>query len=350
MGKNLKLNFLSKEKKSPNKASIEEKKISQQLGIQSERYWYKSLSDIEKLTLAIKNVFSFDQKLRPINCHSEPGGLVEFPEDDKREIFVIGDIHGNKKNLKAILQHDKNLYKLRNNEAVIVFLGDIVHDERSGHLTEMESSIEIMDIVIDLINRYPQNVVYLLGNHESLDPQLAKNGIRQGTLYHEALIQHKSEGYAELIARLFASLPLFVKHRYFLAMHAGPVRGGIGRSELINIHSYPDCIKQLTWNRLNETHSTPNQKEYAPEDLDHLRKTLHCSPKIPIFVGHNPMWKWGGEDSIWIDILHCHDHVILYSGASKKCPYISVKNSYDYQVKYANLKLKERRFVMDNYE
>ena len=310
---------------------------------------YRKMSHIEKLELAIRNVLSIDKKIRPVNSKKEPGGLIEYPEDDSREMIIASDIHTNKRNLKAILQHSKNLYKLKKNEAVLILLGDIVHDERTGHLKEMYSSIEIMDIVIHLINKYPDNIIYILGNHDTLSPQLTKSGILQGVLYHEELIHHRGEAYAELINKFFDSLPVFLKHKYFMAVHAGPVRGGIGKAELINIKTYPDCQHQLTWNRINEIHSTPSRKEYSPQDLDDLRSTLHTPENISVIVGHNPMWKWGGNDSVWVDPLQTHDHIILYSGAERICPYISVKNSFKYEIKYANLKLKKSRFVLGDY-
>lgn len=310
---------------------------------------YKKMSHIEKLKLAIKNTLSIHKKIRSVNSKGQPGGLIDFPEDDPREMIIAGDIHTNKRNLKAILQDTKNLYKLDADEAVLIFMGDIVHDERTGHLGEMESSIEIMDIVLHLINKYPNNVIYLLGNHDTLTPQLAKNGILQGKLYHEALIQHRGVEYADLINEFFDSLPVFVRHKYFLAMHAGPVRGGMGKSELINIHSYPDCKHQLIWNRINEVHSTPNRKEYSPQDLDDLRKTLKVSKNTPVFVGHNPLWKWGSEDTVWVNPVQTHDHVILYCGAQEICPYISVKQTFKYEIKYANLKLRKSQFVLGNF-
>jgi len=310
---------------------------------------YRFLSPTEKLRMAIKNLKLFDKKFRPLNDNGKPGGLVEFPKGESREFIIAGDLHANRKNLKAILQDSKNLYKLTDNRAVLILLGDIVHDERTGHLKEMVSSIRILDIVIHLINRFPQNIVYLLGNHDTLDPQLSKSGIQQGLLFHKTIVKNRGEQYGELMQEFFNLLPVLVKHPNFLAVHGGPVRGGIGRRELINIDYYPECKHQLIWNRINETHSTPSLKEYSPDDLDELRKTLHCPENIPIFVGHNPMWKWGGNDSIWVNILRTHDYVILYSGVEKICPYISVKNSFKYTIKYANLKLKKRKFVLDDY-
>jgi hypothetical protein len=47
--------------------------------------------------------------------------------------------------------------------------------------------------------------------------------------------------------------------------------------------------------------------------------------------------------------LGCHDHVILYATLDTKCPYLSVQGASGYKVKYADLGLKERHFVLDDY-
>jgi hypothetical protein len=298
---------------------------------------------------AVSNILAFDPALRPLTSDGFPGGLIEFPKTEKREFIIIGDLHGQVRNLRAILKDSKAAEKLRANTAVLLFLGDAVHNDRSGYVFEMESSIEIMDIIIGLINEFPSNVLYILGNHDSFAPELSKLGIQQGLLYRDALLKARGRKYVEAMQGFFDALPLFVMHRSFLAVHAGPARGGITRMELINVRHFQHLLWQLTWNRLNETRSTPSMKEYGPEDLDEMRRLLGCPAKIPVFVGHNPMWKWGDADSIWIDALGCHDHVILYATLETKCPYVSIRGSFAYTVKYADLELKERRFVLDNY-
>ncbi|MGA2480072.1 MAG: metallophosphoesterase [Spirochaetia bacterium] len=304
---------------------------------------------LKPLQEAVRNILAIDPALRPRSSDGLPGGLIEFPKTEKREFIIVGDLHGQVRNLRAILKDEKITEKLRTNKAVLLFLGDAVHNDRSGFVFEMESSIEIMDIIIGLINEYPSNVLYILGNHDSFAPELSKLGIQQGLLYRDALLKARGKKYVAVMQDFFDALPLFVMHKSFLAVHAGPARGGITRTELINVRHFQNLLWQLTWNRLNETRSTPSMKEYGPEDLDEMRRLLGCPQGIPVFVGHNPMWKWGDTDSIWIDALGCHDHVILYATLETKCPYISIRGSFAYTVKYADLELKERRFVLDDY-
>jgi len=297
---------------------------------------------------AVHNVLSIDASLRPLASDGVPGGLVEFPRTEKREFIIIGDLHANVKNLNAILKDDDTMVKVKQDKAVLLFLGDAVHNDKTEFTYAMDSSIEIMDIILGLINEFPGNVLYLLGNHDSFAPELSKLGIQQGLLYREALLKARGKQYVALMQEFFDALPLFIIHRYFLAVHAGPARGGLTRNELVNVRHFENYLWQLTWNRLNETRSTPSMKEYGPEDLDEARRLLGCPKNIPVFVGHNPMWKWGDEDSIWIDALGCHDHVILYATLDTKCPYVSVHGSSAYTVKYADLELKARHFVLDN--
>jgi hypothetical protein len=309
----------------------------------------RASTPLKQLRDAVHNVISFDPSLRPHASDGQPGGLIEFPKTEKREFIIIGDLHANVHNLKAILKDSDNIEKLRQDKAVLLFLGDAVHNDRPGFIFAMDSSIEIMDIILGLINEFPRNVVYLLGNHDSFAPELSKLGIQQGLLYREALLKARGKQYVSLMQDFFDALPLFVIHKGFLAVHAGPTRGGITRNELVNVRHFENYVWQFTWNRLNETRSTPSMKEYGPEDLEETRRMLGCPRNLPIFVGHNPMWKWGDTDSIWIDALGCHDHVILYATLDTRCPYVSVQGSAAYKVKYADLELKERRFVLDDY-
>lgn len=317
----------------------------------SEYYSYADLTHIEKLRLAIRNTLTIDSMIRPLNDNNRPGGLLEFPENDDREFLIVGDLHANKQNLKAILLDKQNLYRLRNDEAVMIILGDAVHDERVGHLHSMDTSIEIMDIIIHLINEYPDNVFYILGNHDTFSSRLGKSGIQQGLLYHSAMQEKRGKEYTSMMQTFYNVLPVFVKHRDFLAVHAGPVRGGITREQIINIRSSVngDLLWQLTWNRLNETRSSPSKKEYSYDDLETLRECLNVPKNLPIIVGHNPMWKWGRDDSVWVEPLNAKNHVILYSNLETKATYISFHNSPKYRIRQAKLRVKKQKFLLGDY-
>lgn len=317
----------------------------------SEYYSYADLTQIEKLRLAIRNILTTDTLIRPLNDNNRPGGLIEFPEDDNREFLIVGDLHANKQNLKAILLDNQNLYRLRNDEAVMIILGDAVHDERVGHLHAMDTSLEIMDIIIHLLNEYPDNVFYILGNHDTFSSRLGKSGIQQGLLYYNAMLEKRGKEYTSMMQTFFNVLPVFIKHKHFLAVHAGPVRGGITKEQIINIRSSVsgDLLWQLTWNRLNETRSSPSKKEYAPEDLDTLRDCLNFPSNYPIVVGHNPMWKWGRDDSVWVDPLGAQNHVILYSNLEQKATYLSFNNSPKFQIRNAKLRIKKQKFLLGDF-
>ena len=310
---------------------------------------YSDISTYDKLDMAVDNLLSINPAIRPLDNNNKSGGLLEFSEEDYREFILVGDLHGNTKNLRGILQDEQNLYKLKRDEAVLIILGDAFHRETIGKLHEVESSIAMLDIIVRLINEYPANVYYILGNHDTFSERLSKNGIQQGVLFRNSLYRKRGHEYMDLMQEFFDSLPVFVKHKNFLAVHAGPARGGITRENIINIRSHPNLLWQLTWNRLNETRSYPSKKEYGPYDLDRMRMMLQCDPNIPVIVGHNPMWKISDEDSIWINLLNTTDHVILYSNHEKICTYVSFNNSNEFCVKHAHLKEKKQKFLLGDY-
>jgi len=90
---------------------------------------------------AVRHLRELDPAIRPRSSDGEPGGQIEFPRTEKREFIVIGDLHGQVRNLRAILKDSDNMEKLRANKAVLLFLGDAVHNDRSGFAFEMDSSI-----------------------------------------------------------------------------------------------------------------------------------------------------------------------------------------------------------------
>ena len=250
-----------------------------------------------------------------------PGGLVIWPE--KKRPIIIGDLHANRDHLALILDHETNRADLASGKAACILIGDALHDDRTGHMKDMHSSVEILDDVLRLIVQYPGNVYYIRGNHDTFDGRLRKSGIYQGLELQEALINEKGEDYAESVERFFESMPVFIIGKYFVVTHAGPPRGGIVREELINIKNYPEKFHQLIWTRVNEFHGNPSLREYGETDLRLALKLLDMPEDTHFIVGHNPIWSDGNTTGIWLDVIGIKNHHILYSGYGSVAPYIT---------------------------
>jgi len=254
----------------------------------------------------------------------KPGGLIMFP-DNLRPI-IIGDLHANIEHLKFILDHDNNRADLESGKAACIFIGDVLHDDRTGYMKQMESSLFMLDELFDVYYTYPGRVYYIRGNHDSFDEQLSKSGILQGLELKKLLLENKGKLYVDAIQAFFDALPYFVIGQGWVITHAGPPRGGLVREELINIRQYPEKAHQLMWNRVNEFHGNSSLKEYGEKDLRLALDFLDLPAMTHFIVGHNPMWNDGNKTGLWLDVIGIKNHHIIYSGSGSMAPYFTVEN------------------------
>jgi len=250
-----------------------------------------------------------------------PGGLIELP-DGLRPV-IIGDLHANLDNLKAIIDHDGNRKDLEAGRVALLFIGDSVHDDRTGHMRDTDGSIAILDYILRLIVDYPRNVYYIRGNHDTFDSRLRKSGIAQGMEFRDAMIALRGADFAAAVGRFFESLPVFIIGDGFVMTHAGPPRGGLVREELINITKYPEKYHQLQWNRVNEYHGNPSPKEYGEGDVRLVLDLLNMPNDTQFIVGHNPLWNDGNKTGIWMNVIGIQGHHIIYSGSGSRAPYFT---------------------------
>jgi len=258
---------------------------------------------------------------RPRDFEGRPGGLIEFPSGLRP--VIIGDLHANLKHLEAIIDHDGNRGDLEAGRAALIFVGDSVHDDRTGHMREMESSVAILQRILRLILEYPKGVYYIRGNHDTFDERLRKSGIAQGLEFRNALLAAEGPDYLQAVQRFFDSLPVFVIGEGFVVAHAGPPRGGLVREELVDIRRYPEKYHQLMWNRVNEFHGNPSPKEYGEKDLRLVIELLDLPPETAFIVGHNPLWSDGNRTGVWLDVIGMKNHHIIYSGSGSRAPYFT---------------------------
>lgn len=257
------------------------------------------------------------------DSEGNPGGLVDFPSGIRP--IIIGDLHANLDNLIDIIDHEKNREDIEEGRAALIFVGDSVHDDRTGHMKEMESSVEIFDYILRLIVEHPETVYYIRGNHDTFDERLRKSGIAQGLEFKNALLAKEGADYVAAVQRFFDALPMFVIGDGFVITHAGPPRGGLVREELVDIKRYPEKYHQLMWNRVNEFHGTPSPKEYGEKDIRLVLAQLGLPEDTHFIVGHNPLWSDGNRTGVWLNVIGMKNHHIIYSGSGSRAPYFTIE-------------------------
>jgi predicted phosphodiesterase len=233
------------------------------------------------------------------------GGLVELP--DWLTPIVVGDLHAQLDNLLKILSENSFLDCLEQGKAALILLGDAVHPEADGELDHMDSSVLIMDLIIQLKLRFPKQVFFIVGNHDSFSPDVMKAGVPQSLLWDKKVKEWRGEEYREELALFYRQSPLVVLSKDFVACHAGPPRSKVTLDMLVEVRQYPTLVHELTWNRVK----TPGfPLGYTRRDVQLFRKSLKLEDTMPFIVAHYPQSK---EGTIWQNVENIPYHHVLYS-------------------------------------
>ena len=242
----------------------------------------------------------------PLDDRGKPGGLI-FPPDGLAPL-IIGDLHSQVGNLIKILSENHFLDALEQGLLYVILLGDAVHSEIDGEMENMEGSILIMDFIFKLKIRFPAQIFYLRGNHDSFSQEVSKAGVPQGMIWEHQLRKIRGEKYKEEFDRFYSNLPYIVRSDQFIVCHAAPPKAKVSRDLLINTYKYPGLVKELIWNRLRRPGYPAG---YTKMDVVRFRKNLDVAPETPFIVAHNPL----SEDvSVWLDVGNIHNHHIVFSG------------------------------------
>jgi hypothetical protein len=299
-----------------------------------------STSLLKLLNDAKKALYNF--QFRPKDSKGKPGSLFLIPEN--LSPIIVGDLHGAINNLKAIVNHDDNMEKLRSNKAMLVIIGDAMHNDQTGQMLEMQSSLDSFEYLLTLITQFPNNVVYIRGNHDTFDERLKKSGIAQGVEFRKFLLKNTDEKCIEEVENFFEILPMFVIGKGYAITHAGPVRNGITKEELINVHYDINSYFQLMWNRIHEFRGNPSMKEYGEDDIKSMLSKLKLPPETHFIVGHNPLWNTGETSGVWMNVLGIKNHHIIYSNLQTLAPYLVYENN-EIKKKFAVQAKKEAFYV-----
>ncbi len=246
-----------------------------------------------------------NEPYRPKDKSERPGGVVVLPK--KSTVIIVGDLHAKLDNLLVVLTQNGFLDALVDKRASMIILGDAVHPEGEVPLDEMESSMLMMDFIFKLKVRFPEQVFYIRGNHDSFSEDLAKGGIPQGILWENTLYKTRGKAYKKEMNRFYELLPYLAYSKYFIACHAAPPTSSVSLHALINIRGNSKLIKQLINNRLKHSNRPSG---YTRSDVKRLRKCLGVAKDTPVIVGHTPM---SLDDTVWEDVGDIKNHIILYS-------------------------------------
>lgn len=256
------------------------------------------------------NAILEDETNRPKDKSGRPGGVIALPENSRA--VIVGDLHAKPDNLLTVLSHNGFLEALEEDRATLILIGDAVHPEGDAVLDEMESSILIMDLIFELKRRFPKNMYYIRGNHDSYSDEIAKNGIPQGLLWAEALQRTRGKAYKEEMMRFYKLLPYVAYSKHFVTCHAGPPKSSITFDEIVNMRDHPKLRKELTTNRMK----APNRLSgYNKGDVRRFKKCLDVDSNAPLVVGHTPL---SADDTFWENAGDIEHHHIIYGSDSRQ--------------------------------
>ncbi|MCP4125486.1 MAG: serine/threonine protein phosphatase [Gammaproteobacteria bacterium] len=241
---------------------------------------------------------------RAPGANEQPGGVVELPSDITP--LLIGDLHAKIDNLLVILSQSGFLSALKKGHASLIILGDAVHSEDRGKLEDMNDSMLIMDLIFKLKLRFPKQVFYLRGNHDSFSEEIGKQGVPQGLLWEKALIKTRGKAYRNEMTRFYKSLPYIAYSKKFIACHAGPPTSSTSRKELINIRNSKKLMREVTNNRVRRPNSPAG---YFKKEIKKLRKYFKLAPETPVIVGHTPLTN---DDTLWERAGDIDNHYVIY--------------------------------------
>ncbi|MBI4878866.1 MAG: metallophosphoesterase [Planctomycetes bacterium] len=153
--------------------------------------------------------------------------------------ILVGDLHARADNLLSILGSNAFFRGLEQGAAAMILLGDAVHPEEEDALARMDSSVLMMDLVFALKLRFPERFFYVVGNHDSFSPEIAKAGVRQSLLWSEHVRAARGSEYHEELARFYSLCPLIACSKDFIACHGGAPRAEMTRELLIGAREPP---------------------------------------------------------------------------------------------------------------
>lgn len=180
------------------------------------------------------------------------GALIEMKTPDR--LGIVGDLHGDIKSLRYILQDIGFQEFLAGSNNKLIFLGD--------YIDRGSNSIEVLFTLCCLKRKYPDSVILLCGNHEAME----KFHCSAYTFPHELENQFGDAGIAlyDRVLLLFRLLPkVVIIENQLLLVHGGVPASVAGSSFLDAVISEDgEMAEELLWN---------DPRSDIPNDMDWVK-------------------------------------------------------------------------------
>ena len=246
-----------------------------------------------------------DDSYRRKDSYGNAGGVVELPY--YLAPIIVGDLHAQVDNLLKILVENSFLDCLERGDAALILLGDAVHSENKGELDNMDKSVLMMDLIFKLKLRFPEQVFFVVGNHDSFSADVMKAGVPQSLIWEKRITELRGKEFREEMALFYRQSPLVVLAEDFVACHAGPPRSPVNLDMLVEVRQFPELVHDLTWNRV-KTRGFP--LGYTRREVRQFRRSLELDEHTPFVVAHYPQSKDG---TFWPDVGGIANHHVVYS-------------------------------------
>jgi hypothetical protein len=227
---------------------------------------------IEKINVVLENE---DEIIRPRDHQNLPGGIINLKQ--YTPTVIVPDLHARMDFFLSIMvtediSGNSNLEKLASDQLQIVCVGDGFHAERRAaerwalafeeytnkykkHKNideEMEESLGVMEMVMEVKSAYPQNFHFLKGNHENISNEYGGGNFpfRKFTYEGAMVVEYVNKFYGpEFLDAYYwfeKNLPVFAVGKNFLISHAEP-KSFYKKEDITEYRDRPDVVEDLTW-------------------------------------------------------------------------------------------------------